>query len=155
MYKDEIKDLYSKKRESKKMILCDLLSLYFRLRIGYPNLNMERDNIKFLIIFYLNYEDMEFDILKEIDNKFGYVDYNSDIEDILDELDLVYNYYYDYIESVITNYESVIVNNIINIIIDRISGNYINSNNYKYRLSLPVFNKVLEKEKILEKIRSI
>ena len=151
MYKDEIKELYALKKDSKKIVIHNLVNLYIKLKIGYPNLDSVI--IKKLINFYLSYDLDESEILKEINKRFGNIDYNCYIEDILDELDEIYNNYYNYIENIINNYELIIENNIINIIINRISGNYLKSN--KYLLNIPEINKKLEKEKILKRIRSI
>lgn len=155
MYKEEIKDLYSKKRESYRIIIKDLTYLYFKLKIGYPNLEKEQNSIKYLINFYVNYDHDESDILSEINRKFGSIDFNMDIEDILDELDIIYNYYYSFIDNIINNYELVIDNNILRIIISRVKGNYISINNLRYKLTVPEIDKILDKEKIIKKIRSI
>lgn len=155
MYKYEIKNLYSQKRESYRMIMSELINIYIKLKIGYPNLKQEKNNIKYLIKLYSYYDRNESDILKEINKRFGNSKYNIVIEDILDELDIIYNYYYNYIENIINNYELVSGKNIIDIIIKRINGKYINSDKFKYRLTLPVIHKSLDKEKILKKIRSI
>ena len=155
MYKDEIKELYELKKDSKKIIMKDLINLYIKLKIGYPNLYNETNNIKYLIRFYINYDKNESLILNEINKKFGNDCYNIILEDILDELDVLYNYYYSYIDDVINIYEQLIENDLIDIIINRINRSYLKLDNYKYLLKLPVINKNLDKDKILKKIRSI
>lgn len=59
MYRDEIKELLSLKKESKKLVLNELFSLYFKLKIC----NLNSDIIKSLIKFYLNNDSEELKIL--------------------------------------------------------------------------------------------
>ncbi len=143
MYRDEIKELLSLKKESKKLVLNELFSLYFKLKIC----NLNSDIIKSLIKFYLNYDSEELKILKLINSKFGNIDYNIIIEEILDELDLIYNYYYEYINNIINNYEIIDIN-LIDLILNRKKYKDIN-------IKIPVLEKELNKNKIIEKIRSI
>ena len=49
MYKSEINEIKSAKREAFMIIMNDYLKLYFRLKIGYPNLLEERYILKCLI----------------------------------------------------------------------------------------------------------
>ena len=143
MYRDEIKELLSLKKESKKLVLNELFSLYFKLKIC----NLNSDIIKSLIKFYLNYDSEELKILKLINSKFGNIDYNIIIEEILDELDLIYNYYYEYINNIINNYEIIDIN-LIDLMLNRKKYKDIN-------IKIPVLEKELNKNKIIEKIRSI
>ena len=122
MYKDEIKELYELKKDSKKIVVKELLSLYLEFKFK----NKDVFIIKQLIKFYLNYDKEEKEILKEINKRFGNVDYNSTIEDILNELDEIYNYYYSFIDD------------------------YINNNCITNKLEIK-----LNKDKILTRIRSI
>ena len=143
MYRDEIKELLSLKKESKKLVLNELFSLYFKLKIC----NLNSEIIKSLIKFYLNYDSEELEILKLINSKFGNIDYNIIIEEILDELDLIYNYYYEYINNIINNYEIIDIN-LIDLMLNRKKYKDIN-------IKIPVLEKELNKNKIIEKIRSI
>ena len=154
MYKDEINNLKSMKRESYKIILKDLLCLYFKLKIGYPTFVKEREIIKYIIKFYIDYDKKELDILNEIKEKFGYINYNVVLENILDELDVIYNYYYEYIDNVINIYEQAVDSNLFNLLISRINGKTLNINQDNYKLIIPKLDKILDKEIILEKIRS-
>lgn len=120
MYKDEIKELYELKKESKKIVVKELLSMYLEFK------NKDTFIIKQLLIFYLKYDKEEKEILKEINKRFGNIEFNIIIEDILNELDEIYNYYYSYID------------------------NFINNKCIKNNLEIK-----LNKEKILNRIRSI
>ena len=122
MYKDEIKELYELKMDSKKIVVKELLSLYLEFKFK----NKDVFIIKQLIKFYLNYDKEEKEILKEINKRFGNVDYNSTIDDILNELDEIYNYDYCFIDD------------------------YINNNCITNKLEIK-----LNKDKILTRIRSI
>lgn len=99
MYKDEIKELYELKKDSKKIVVKELLSMYLDNKFK----NKDVFIIKQLLIFYLNYDEEEKEILKEINKRFGKINYNSIIEDILNELDEIYNYYYSFIDDYINN----------------------------------------------------
>lgn len=158
MYKDDIKVLKSQKRESLILVLYDIGKLYIKMKIGYPNLKEELVNLIELLKQYIEYDNNEIEVLNEINKKYGMVENNDIIDILLQEFDEIYENYYYYIQKCLYDYELVLDDNIINLIINRINGKYLKVNNEKYRLILPKIDKLFTndyKVKVLKKIRSI
>ena len=156
MYKEEIKELYSKKKEEKKIIVEELIVLYLKLKIGYPNLDEEKNAIISMMKYYLKYDKLETDILKEIKKQYGDIENNENVEYILDYLDSLSIYYYEYIDQMVLNYEQVIETDLINLFINRFNGKYHLIEKEKYRISLPVMDQIFieeDKDKLLKMIR--
>ena len=158
MYKDEIKALKEEKKEALISILKDYYKLYIKLKIGYPNLIEETVLLKLLIKQYILYDNNEKEILNEIIRIFCNSEYNDTIDQLLYEFDYIFENYYNYIEKCLFSYEEVLNVDIIDTIINRITGKYLETNNLKYRLTIPKESKCFNneyKEKVLKQIRSI
>lgn len=153
MYKQVIKELKQEKKEALTSILKDYYLLYIKLKIGYPNLIDEVTIIQILINNYIRYDNNEKEVLNEIKKIYGNIEYNEKIEQLLNEFDDIFKNYYIYMDIILSNYEEILNKDIIETIINRITGKYKKNNNVKFKivLSQPFNNNY--KEKVLKQIR--
>ena len=158
MYKEVVKELKKEKKEALISILKDYYLLYIKIKIGYPNLLYENNTIQLLINHYIECDNNEKEVLNEITKSFGKLEYNETIEQLLYEFDEIFKNYYLYIDSILSNYEEILNKDIIETIINRITGKYKKINIIKYKLKstneILTFNNKY-KEKVLKQIRSI
>lgn len=155
MYKCEIKEIKSQKREALMMFIKDFVSIYLKLNIGYPNLFIEKNILKYLFIQYIKYDNNELEILDYINEKYGYIEDNDVIDFLLYEFDIIYEEYYNYIDSCILSYEEIVNYDYITLIINRLNGKY---NNEIFKFELPKIGRCFNdkyKEKVFEKLRSM
>ena len=57
MYSDDIKDLKKQKREAKLAIITDFIKIYFQLKIAFPSLVKEREDLVKLVGRYLDADE--------------------------------------------------------------------------------------------------
>lgn len=146
MYKNEINELMSQKRESLRIIIVDYLNIYFKLKIGFPNLFDERINLTNVIKQYLMFDRNEKEVLNLIKKNYGKEQNIEFIDELLDSFDEIYNRYYEYLEECFKDYESVINDYYLEmLVIDRIKSLFFNkifrpANDMKFRLILKKIN---------------
>ena len=158
MYNDEIYELKQEKKEALNIFYKDYINIYIKLLIGYPNLKKERNILKYLYKQYIKFDNNETEVLNLISKIHGNKENIDLIDNLLDEFDKIFENYYDYLSECLYGYESTINDDIINIIINRIKGDYLKIDNERYRMKLPKIGKTFNneyKEKILKQIRSI
>ena len=109
MYKEDIHDLYIQKREAKVTILKEFLSIYLRMRLFFPNLEKERDQLVALVQLYFETDQNESEVLKQIKKYYGEVEDHEGIDELLEEFDTRFENFYDYLEDAFEDYESVLV----------------------------------------------
>lgn len=158
MYREEIKNLKQEKKEALFLFYKDYINLYIKLLIGYPNLTEKRYILKYLLRQYLKFDNNETEVLNLINQKQG----NKENIDLLDnlfiEFDEIFEDYYEYLTKCLYIYESTFDEDLIDVIINRINGNYLKIDADDYHLTLPNVGKTFNseyKEKVLKKIRSI
>ena len=108
MYKDDIKDLYSQKREALALFLSDSLMVLFKLYIIMPNNIEMRKQFINIIKKYFKYHNDEKEILNIIKKQYGKIDELEFIDDILDELDDLFVTIYDNYQEIIEDYDDMI-----------------------------------------------
>ena len=104
MYKDDIKDLYKQKRESRKMILSDFLEIYFKLRLFFPQLVEERNSLINLVQMYFNADDNEYQVLKAISKRYGKLDEHDGVDELLEDFDEMYDNLFEYCQDAFVDY---------------------------------------------------
>jgi len=109
MYKDDIKELYSQKREALTLFLVDSLIVLLKLYIFMPKNIEERDKLKQIIKSYIKYNNEEKEILSLIKKRYGHIDENEFIDIILYNLDDLFDIIYNNYEEIISSYEDMIV----------------------------------------------
>lgn len=105
MYKDDIKDLYKQKRESRKLILTDFLEIYFKLRLFFPQLIEERKSLVNLVQMYFDADDNEYQVLKEISKKYGKLDEHDGVDGLLEDFDEMYDNLFEYCQAAFVDYD--------------------------------------------------
>jgi len=146
MYKNEINELMSQKRESLRIIIVDYLNIYFKLKIGFPNLLDERINLTNVIKQYLMFDRNEKEVLNLIKKNYGKEQNIEFIDELLDSFDEIYNRYYEYLEECFKDYESVINDYYLEmLVIDRIKSIFSNkifrpASDMKFRFILKKIN---------------
>lgn len=109
MYKDDVKDLYSQKREALTLFLSDSLIVLLKLYILMPKNIKERKQFINVIKSYIKYNNDEKEILGIIKRKYGKIDELEFIDIILDELDDLFEIIYDNYQDILNDYEDMII----------------------------------------------
>lgn len=109
MYKDDIRRLYFEKREANWYILRDFIKIYLSLRVGFPNLVEERENLVKLVQMYFDVDQNEKEVLSCIKQKYGKVKDHEGIDELLDTFDSMFEHLYDHIERTFLDYEEVMM----------------------------------------------
>ena len=104
MYKDNIKDLYKQKRESRKMILIDFLEIYFKLRLFFPQLTEERNALVNLVQLYFDTDDNGYQVLRKINKYYGKLDDHEGVDELLEDFDDMYDNLFDYCQDAFVDY---------------------------------------------------
>lgn len=108
MYRDDVKDLFSQKRESNRFVLTDFLLLYIKMIIYVPNYVEERKALVRVVSNFYKYDRNESEVLNAIKKIFGKVDDDEDIDEMLELFDEMAQQQYDYFQKVAVDYESVL-----------------------------------------------
>lgn len=104
MYRDDIKDLYKQKRESRKMILTDFLEIYFKLRFFFPQLVEERTALVNLVQMYFDADENEHQVLKAINKQYGRLDEHEGVDELLVDFDEMYDNLFEYCQDAFVDY---------------------------------------------------
>lgn len=162
MYKDDIKELYAQKREAKRMIILDFLEIYLKLRILFPELEEERNNLISLVQLYINADNNETDVLKAILFQYGDLDEHDGVDTLLEDFDEMYNKLFDYCQNAFLDYDTFfeMYGSFIDMLMIRIRGmedDILKYNRHRMklrRLNFSIFDKEY-KEKILVMLPSL
>ena len=109
MYKDDIKDLYSQKREVLALFSLNSLIVLLKLSIFMPNNIEMRKQFINIIKKYFKYHNDEKEILNIIKKHYGKIDELEFVDDILDELDDLFVIIYDNYQEIIDDYNDMII----------------------------------------------
>lgn len=104
MYRDNIKDLYKQKRESRKMILSEFLEIYLKLRLFFPQLVEERTALVNLVQMYFDADENECQVLKAINRRYGKLDDHEGVDELLDDFDDMYDNLFEYCQDAFVDY---------------------------------------------------
>ena len=106
MYKDDVKDLKSQKRESNAKILYDFFSIYIRMKLFLPDLEVERLNLVKMVQMYFDCDSNETIVLKEIKRLYGSLDEHEGVDELLDDFDDMFDSIYKYCQDAFGDYET-------------------------------------------------
>lgn len=141
MYKDDIKDLYRQKRESRRIILLDFFEIYIKLRLFFPQLLEERNNLINMVQLYFDADDNECCVLKEMCNQYGNLEDHDGVDELLETFDEMYDNIFDYCQNTFVDYQSFLelYGNFSDLLFYKInclitSENYDQNLRYKYRM---------------------
>lgn len=109
MYKDEVNEIYSQKREALTLFLIDSLKVLLKLYIFMPNNLKEREQFINVIKLYIKYHNEEKEILSLVKKKYGKIDEDESIDLMLDNLDELFVTIYGNYQNIIGDYEDMIV----------------------------------------------
>lgn len=109
MYKDDVKNIYSEKREALTSFLGDSLTVLLKLYMFMPKYVKERKEFINIIKSYIKYHNEEKEILSIITKKYGTIDENDVVDIILDELDDLFDIVYNNYQDIIGDYEDMII----------------------------------------------
>lgn len=166
MYSDDIKNLKKEKREANLTILLDFLKIYLRMRIGFPNLTVERERLVKLVQLYFNADGNESEILDFLNLKYGNRDQHELVDEILDEFDTMFDNLYDHCQRTFADYEDVMEDygDLLTLLTNRLmcsfSGTpYAPAQEIRYRMiHYPIQFQVFDdayKEKMKEKVKTL
>lgn len=105
MYRDDIKILKKQKREAKLDILIDFLKIYLQLRIAFPNLVKEREDLVNLMVRYFEADKNETAVLNAIGAFYGKCDDHEGVDALLDEFDEMFENLYNHCQRTFLEYE--------------------------------------------------
>lgn len=108
MYKEDIRELKKQKREAMRDILFDFASIYFRMKLFFPNLKQERENLVVLVQQYVNADHNENEVLALIQRRFGNLDDHEDVDELLEEFDDRFENLYYFCQATFEDYETVL-----------------------------------------------
>ncbi|MBE6152892.1 MAG: hypothetical protein E7166_01505 [Firmicutes bacterium] len=109
MYKDDIKELYSQKRESLTLFLVNSFTILLKLYVFMPKSIKERDKLRQIIKSYIKYNNEEKEILRIVKKKYGRKESIDSIDLILNDLDKLFVTIYNNYECIIGDFEDMIV----------------------------------------------
>lgn len=107
MYVYETEELRREKLEADASITFQMILLYIR-SFFVPESEQQRKVLLNELRTYLEYSKCEKQILAAIDSKYGYTDEVPCVEEVLNDLDEMFEKYYDYIDEVLSGYEDMI-----------------------------------------------
>lgn len=107
MYVYETEELRREKLEADASITFQMILLYIR-SFFVPESEQQRKVLLNELRTYLEYSKCEKQILAAIDSKYGYTDEVPCVEEVLNDLDEMFEKYYDYIDRVLSGYEDMI-----------------------------------------------
>lgn len=107
MYVYETEELRREKLEADASITFQMILLYIR-SFFVPDSEQQRKVLLNELRTYLEYSKCEKQILAAIDSKYGYTDEVPCVEEVLNDLDEMFEKYYDYIDRVLSGYEDMI-----------------------------------------------
>ena len=160
MYNSEIKDLLIQKREAFKLIFTEFFKIYLNLMIRFSQLKEEKNNLIYLLHFYLQYDKNEYEVLKAIKKKYGKKEDIEIVEMILNKCDEIYLDYYNYMESCYKVYDVFLDKdrNIMQMFADRLCNhdNTYVKNDYHIRIPTCYFQPFDDeyKDKLIKLVRS-
>ncbi len=110
MYSDDIKDLKKQKREARLSILFDFIKIYFQLRVAFPNLVKEREDLVRLIEKYFAMDDNETEVLNKIKVIYGKREDHEGVDALLEEFDGMFENLYNHCQRTFLDYEDFLAN---------------------------------------------
>jgi hypothetical protein len=108
MYRDNIADLFSQKRESNRFVLTDFILLYIKMKVFVPHFINEREELVRVVSEYFKCDKNESQVLRYINKNFGKIEEEETIDDLLDEFDEMAQNQYNYFQELVIGYESVL-----------------------------------------------
>lgn len=108
MYKDEVREKLSQKREYNYYLLKEYLYLYIKLFFVFPNNKNLRNELRFFVYDYFLYSDLEKEILLHIKKEFGNDEDIVECEEILDKLEEIFFRQFNYNEYILGGYNDAI-----------------------------------------------
>jgi len=96
MYSDDIKDLKKQKREAKLAIITDFIKIYFQLKIAFPSLVKEREDLVKLVGRYLDADENETEVLNKIGKIYGKREDHEGVDELLEEFDEMFENMYEH-----------------------------------------------------------
>lgn len=106
MYSDDIKDLKKQKREAKLAIITDFIKIYFQLKIAFPSLVKEREDLVKLVGRYLDADENETEVLNKIGKIYGKREDHEGVDELLEEFDEMFENMYEHCQRTFLDYET-------------------------------------------------
>lgn len=105
MYKDEIRNTMSQIREYNLYFFNECLSIYIKLLFTFPKNRGLRKQLWLFVNNYFSHFKLEKEILLYIKKQFGNDDELLEIHEVLDNLDQIFFYYFNYNEYIINCFD--------------------------------------------------
>lgn len=105
MYRQDVRDLKLQKLEANWYILLDFVSIYIRLRVGFPDFVKERDDLVELVQRYFAADKNESEVLDLITKCYGDREDHEGLDAILVDFDDMFDCIYDYCQLTFLDYE--------------------------------------------------
>ncbi len=108
MYREDIRELKSQKREANREILWEFVRIYLRMRLFFPHFQKERDNLVALVQTYFQADQNESEVLDSIRKYYGKREDHEGIDELLDDFDGRFEKIYQYCQDTFEDYEEVL-----------------------------------------------
>ncbi len=108
MYRDDLRELRSQKRQAMFVILQEFINIYVKMRLFFPNLKEERKNLVQLVKLYMQTDANESEILGLIEKRFGKYEDHESVDEMLEEFDQLFLNLFQHCELTFDDYQSVI-----------------------------------------------
>jgi len=108
MYKDDVNVVLKDNGEELRALYFDYLIVYMKMQLYLPNLIDEREKLSCLFQHYFHTVKNETEVLKVIKKKYGKVEEDELIDELLDEFEEMYDARWSYYQDVLLDYESVV-----------------------------------------------
>ncbi len=105
MYSDDVKNLKQQKREVNLEILLDFIRIYLQLKIAFPNLVKEREDLVKLVQRYFDADRNETEVLNKIRVCYGEMDDHEGVDALLEEFDEMFDNFYKHCQRTFLDYE--------------------------------------------------
>lgn len=104
MYSDDIKLLKKQKREANLEIFMTFIKIYLQLKIAFPNLVKEREDLVMLVKSYFDVDRNETEVLNKIRECYGEVDDHESVDELLEEFDEMFDNFYKHCQRTFLDY---------------------------------------------------